>query len=336
MPHDDGKSQGLPDVATITLKDPFGPPRRAAVPAGKAQTRPPVPDGSPAELISALDGDGCDGGLRRDQRQDARKRAGAGSLIVVNMGIMAVSHVTIEGQRWIEQSDKVLYFGADPVAERWIGTRNATPVSLKGLGDPNKSTLQIGNELVEQTLDYVRAGHSVCAAYHADSAASRYAAHELIRRCRAEGYLAAMLSGVSPEDCLIADLGLDLTYTGCQIFDCCDFLERRRQPDTSAGLILSLPRLVADTNGGANSDPICCDPALVAVLRAAYGPAHGVILHGPAQYAVCNPVIRHCRVGQLARAEVAGVSSLYVPPKRAAAPQPDALRPMVAGLDALR
>jgi hypothetical protein len=334
VPHEEGTLQGSPDVATI--KDPFVPPRSAADTVEKPQAWPLIPDGSPVEPLSAVDGDGCEGGLRRDQQPDASRHAGAGSLIVVNMGIMAISHVTIEGQRWIELSDKVLYVGVDPVVERWIGTRGATPVSLNGLGDPNKSALQIGNELVEQTLDYVRAGLSVCAAFHGHSTAFRYAAHESIRRCRAEGYRAAMLPGVSPEDCLIADLGLDLTHGGCQIFDCCDFLERRRQPDTSAGLILSLPSLVGDTNNDTNSDPISCDPALVAVLRAAYGPDHEVILHGPAQYAVCDPIIRRCRVAQLAGADITAVSSLYVPPKRAPAEQPDSLRLVRAGVDAPR
>lgn len=318
------------------LRDPFAPPQHVRDPAVPPPGRPPMPGGFSTEPVAAVDGEGCEGGLRRHQQREASKHNGPGSLIVVDIGITAVNHVTIEGQRWIEQSDRVLYFGADPVAERWIGTRNAKLVSLNSFADPSKSALQIVNELVEQTLEYVRAGLSVCAAYHRHSAAASHAAHESMRKCRAEGYRAAMLPGISLEDSLIADLALELRRTGCQIFDCCDFLEQRRQPDMAAGLILWLPSLVRDANSGANGDLIRCDPALAAVLCAAYGPDHEVVLHGPARYAVCDPVIHRCRVGELSRADITAVSSLYVPPKKAPSVQSDALRSIGAGLDALQ
>ena len=46
--------------------------------------------------------------------------------------------------------------------------------------------------------------------------------------CR-EGFNAQMLAGISAEDCLFADLGLDPGKNGCQSFEATDFLIRRRQ-----------------------------------------------------------------------------------------------------------
>lgn len=301
-----------PPLAVPQVKDPFLPPRRPGGAAGDAPARL-APD--PVEAVASGTLRGDEAAPKHERQPDARGDAGSGSLVVVGAGIMATDHMTLAGRRWIERSDRVLYFGADPVTERWLGTCNADLVSLRGIAVRNGPAMPAGNEIAERVLDYVRAGLTVCAVCDGRTGAFADALHETMAKCRAEGYRAAILPGISPQACLVADLELDLLRIGCQIFDGCDFLAAGRQPDTSAGLILSLANLAGDA--GAR---VCHHSALAEALLKAYGPDHEVFLHEPAPYPVCDPLIRRFPLGQLAEAAITAMSSLYVPPKAARAP----------------
>jgi len=72
-----------------------------------------------------------------------------------------------------------------------------------------------------------------------------------------------------------------------------------------------------------------CHPSLIEVLAGQYGKVHEAILYEPAPYAVCEPLIRRCRIGDLADVAVTAHTILFVPPneplpgdpRRRAAPQ---------------
>src|SRR3954447_24729920 len=102
-----------------------------------------------AENTSAAPEIGCDSGSNR----------GNGSLIVVGTGIRTVGHLTMEAVAWIKQADKVLYVVGDPVAELMLKELNpAGAESLTGMYAVGKQRLETYNEMVERTLECVRAG----------------------------------------------------------------------------------------------------------------------------------------------------------------------------------
>jgi hypothetical protein len=207
---------------------------------------------------------------------------------------MAVNHVTIGAQGWIKHADKVFCWGVDPVTERWIAGLNGKIQSLE-------NAKALGN----QALEFVRAGLTVCAVHAGDTSTW----HEEIRMCRAEGLRAVIVPGVSTEDCLFSDLGIDLQRDGVQIYGATEFLAQRRVPDASAGLVLRLTGFTGDAANGS------CHPSLVEILAGQYGTEHEAILYEPAQYAVCEPVIRRCTIGDLVHAAVTTHMSLFVPPR---------------------
>ena len=63
--------------------------------------------------------------------------------------------------------------------------------------------------MAEAILEPVRAGKRVCAAFYGHPGVFVLPSHDAISRARAEGFEATMLPGVSAEDCLVADLGVD-------------------------------------------------------------------------------------------------------------------------------
>ena len=127
--------------------------------------------------------------------------------------------------------------------------------------------------------------------------------------CRAEGLRAVIVPGVSTDDCLFSDLGIDPLRDGVQIYGATDFLAQRRVPDVSAGLVLRLTGCIGDPAYGT------CHPSLVEVLVGRYGKKHEAILYEPARYAVCEPLIRRCQIGDLAAAAITAHMSLFVPSK---------------------
>ncbi len=217
---------------------------------------------------------------------------------------MAVNHVTVEAQGWIKHADKVFCWGVDPVTERWIAGLNG-----------NMQSLENAKALGDRAFEFLRVGLTVCAVHGTGSAPWR----DEIRICRAEGHRAVIVPGISAEDCLFSDLGIDPLRDGVQIYKATNFLALRRVPDVSAGLLLRLAGCTADQAGAA------CHPSLVEVLAARYGTEHEAILYEPARYSICDPLIRRCRIGDLADAVVTDQMSLYVSAKEPRPADPEVL-----------
>jgi uncharacterized protein YabN with tetrapyrrole methylase and pyrophosphatase domain len=275
------------------VRDAFAPPNQQ--PYGERATRTantPSPARAPksplleddADSWAAVPGDGT------------AKTTAAGSLVIVDTGVVAVNQVTVEGYLWIRQSDRVLFLGADPVTEHWIRTLNENVESL--------NALETADEIIERVLDHIRAGLAICLVSHGRAALNAQVQREAIALSRAENFPAAIVPGVSALECLFSDLGLDPLRDGCQIFSAEHFVEHRRRPDPSAPLVVSL-----------SEETACAE--LLQMLWTEYGAEHEVIIHEPARYAVLDPVIRRTAIGSMSEGDLAGVSHLYIPPKDA-------------------
>jgi hypothetical protein len=127
-----------------------------------------------------------------------------------------------------------------------------------------------------------------------------------------------MCPGVSAEDCLFADLGVDPGTQGCQSYEATHFLVRQRRFDPCTPLILWQIGVIADLSvrdeGTRNEEGL---NALVDVLAEAYGPEHEVVVYKAAQWPIGDPSIQRVPLARLARpedAEIDPLSTLYVPP----------------------
>src|SRR5216683_1496595 len=102
------------------------------------------------------------------------------------------------------------------------------------------------NATVEHILGCVRTGDKTVGAFYGHPGVFVYPSHEAIRRARSEGYSAKMLPGISAEDCLFADLGIDPAVCGCQTFEATDFLLHGRRIDPSSSVVLWQIGVVGD------------------------------------------------------------------------------------------
>jgi uncharacterized protein YabN with tetrapyrrole methylase and pyrophosphatase domain len=238
-----------------------------------------------------------------------------GSLIVVGTGIRTVGHMTMEAVAWIKQADKVLHVVGDPVAELVLKELNPQGAeSMTGMYAEGKQRIDTYNQMVERTLECVRAGMLTCMACYGHPGVFVYPSHESIRRARAEGYSARMLPGISSEDCLFADLGVDPGINGCQSYEATDFLLNGRVIDPTSSVVLWQIGVVGDATFKAVGYDLSAMPLLVERLLKIYPATHPMYLYEAAVYHGCEPMIRQITAPELAYGPLSAGYTLYIPP----------------------
>jgi precorrin-6B methylase 1 len=256
-------------------------------------------------------------GLAESLPTPSSESARSGSLIVVGTGIRTVGHLTLEAIAWIKESDVVLYLVGDPIAEEAIRHLNPSgAMSLRGYYGEGVHRSQSYEAMIQHILGCVRAGQRTCAAFYGHPGVFAYPSHESIRRAHQEGYAARMLPGISAEDCLFADLGVDPAVNGCQSYEATDFLLHVRNIDTSSQLILWQVGVVGDWTYRGEGYDLSAFPLLVSRLCEFYGPLHEGFIYEAAVLPGLPPSIIRIALGSITAEYVNAGSTLYVPPVR--------------------
>jgi hypothetical protein len=244
-----------------------------------------------------------------------------GRLVVIGSGIKAVSHFTLEAQAHIQQADIVLYAAADPVTDIWLEKQNPNSFDLYQYYGNDKSRIITYVQMIERILAEVRAGKYVCALFYGHPGVFVTPSHNAIAIARQEGFEAIMLPAVSAEDCLYADLGVDPSVPGLQIYEATDFLLRRRKIDTTANFILWQVGCIGDLGfkfSGYENDKF---NFLLDYLEEIYGPDHTAINYVANMFSGEPQIDRHVisdyRNPEVKR-KVSGISTFFIPAKEAA------------------
>jgi precorrin-6B methylase 1 len=236
-----------------------------------------------------------------------------GTLVVVGSGIQYSTHITAQAERAIREAEKVLYVIPGPWAEAWMQSLNPTAESLIPLYGDNKRRLDTYGQMVDRIMVVVRQGLNVCAVFYGHPGVFVLPSHEAIKQARAEGYSAWMCPGVSAEDCLFADLGIDPAVCGCQSFEATDFLIRHRRFDPHSHLIIWQVGVIGHLGQTATQEKGGLQ-LLVEVLQETYGLAHEVVIYEAAPHPQYRSRIEPIPLSQLPEARLMSISTLYVPP----------------------
>lgn len=257
-----------------------------------------------------------------------------GSLDCVGLGMLLGAHLTPRGRSHIEQAEVVFVAVSDPLVELWVQQMHADVRSLQPLYAPGKSRHQTYREMVETMLIEVRAGRRVCGVFYGHPGVFAKVPHEAIAQARAEGYPAAMDPGVSAEDCLYADLGIDPGRVGCQHYEASQFLFYRRRIDPSAYLVLWQVGLVGDRSHRRFATGPAYRQVLVDRLTEDYPADHLVIVYEAATLPIAAPRTETIALSALPDAALHMHTTLVIPP--ALVMQADAaMRARLQALDAL-
>src|SRR6202034_1003142 len=87
-------------------------------------------------------------------------------------------------------------------------------------------------------LQHVRKGKNVAGLFYGHPGVFAAPPHRAITIARKEGYTATLLPGISAEDCLYADLGVDPSLSGSLTYEASDLVLRKRPLLPSSHLVL--------------------------------------------------------------------------------------------------
>jgi len=261
---------------------------------------------------------------RRRPSPGSRRRRGLGSLVIVGTGLKAALQTTPEACDEIVRAERVFYLISDPLSERWLKGLRPNARSLVSCYVPGGPRMAAYQRMIDRILAPVRSGHRVCAVFYGHPGVFVFPSHEAVRRAREEGFEAQMLPGISAEDCLFSELGIDPSRSGCQSYEATDFLVYRRKFDPSSALILWQAGVVGNLD---YARPAARSGLHILAQRLArvYGPRHEVVLYEASLLPVLPSIIRSTTLEQLPSAGVTGSMTLFVPP-RPRAPDPRSLR----------
>ena len=223
----------------------------------------------------------------------------------------------------MKEADSLLYSVGDPIAESVITTLNPDgAISLAGYYEEGKARIHTYNAMIDHILRCVRAGDKTVGAFYGHPGVFAYPSHESIRRARSEGFPARMLPGISSEDCLFADLGVDPGMGGCQSYEATDFLLYPPIIDPSSQLILWQVGTLCDWTHQRVRHHSRAMPLLVERLARFYPMSHLVTAYEAAMLPGTEPMIARFPLYALSQFPMTVAMTLYVPPCRSRPPDP--------------
>lgn len=261
--------------------------------------------------------------------RDARPK---GSLACVGLGMTLGSHLTPLARSYIEQADVVFSALSDSVVELWLQRMHPDVRSLQGYYAEGKSRLRTYREWVDVMMAEVRGDKRVCGVFYGHPGIFAWSPHKAIEAARAEGFPAHMEPGISAEDCLYADLGIDPGRFGCQHIEASQMLFFDRRIDPTAYLVLWQVGVVGDLSLSRFSTGAAYRQILIDVLANDYPLDHEVIVYRAPTLPIQKPVMQRMRLRDLAEAAITTADTVVLPP--AAPLKPNlAIRQRLAALD---
>lgn len=240
----------------------------------------------------------------------------AGSLVCVGLGMTLGSHLGPLARSHIEQADVVFAGLSDGIVELWLQRMHPDVRSLQPYYREGKSRMATYRQMVEAILAEVRLGKKVCGVFYGHPGVFAWAPHKAIAVARSEGYAAHMEPGISAEDCLYADLGIDPGRVGCQHYEASQLLFYRRRIDPTAYLVLWQVGLVGDQSLARFSTGPAYKQVLVDVLARDYSLDHEVIIYRTPTLPIHAARIERLALGDLPQAEVDMADTVVIPPAR--------------------
>ena len=257
----------------------------------------------------------------------------SGSLVCVGVGMTLGSHLTPLARSYIEKSDVVFVVMSDGIVEQWIEQMHPDVRSLQPLYREGKSRLQTYREMVDTMLIEVRAGKKVCGAFYGHPGVFAWPPHKAIEIARREGFRAHMEPGISAEDCLYADLGIDPGTVGCQHYEASQLLFYKRRIDPTAHLVLWQVGVVGDLSLARFSTGDAYRRVLVDVLARDYPLDHDVIIYRAVTLPIQEPRIERTTLRELPDAKIELQDTIVLPPARRLEPNHE-IRDRLTAIDA--
>ena len=236
-----------------------------------------------------------------------------GSLVCVGPGMTLGAHMSARCRSHIEHA-QVVFTNCHPLMEAWISTMNADVRSLQHLYEEGKDRRDTYQEMIALIMEQLRLNKRVVGAFYGHPGVFAQVPHHAIAQARKEGFSASMEPGISAEDCLYADLGIDPGAFGCQHFETSQFMIYQRQLDTAGYLILWQVALAGDLSISKRVSSSAQRRVLLDLLLEHYPAEHEVILYECPTLITDTVRQDRVRLDTLADIALSPVTTLVLPP----------------------
>lgn len=251
-------------------------------------------------------------------------------LVVVGTGIQLGRHIGERALSEIRAADRVFALVDGPMMSWLLALRP----DLENLGTcyaDDRDRRDSYAEMEHRIMVPLAGGLRVCAVFYGHPGVYAQVSHAAIARARTAGIDARMEPGVSAEDCLYADLGLDPGRHGVQSWEATQFMVRDRAPDPSS-LLLLWQIAVAGRLDCVGFEPCPRRLALlVEKLLRWYPPDASAILYEAARLPIETFRAERIAIADLPRATIREHTTLVIPPIRSAG-EDRAMRERLAAL----
>jgi precorrin-6B methylase 1 len=225
------------------------------------------------------------------------------------------AHLSPRSRSEIEHADVVFGLVSDAIVERWLQDMRPDMRSLQPYYAEGKRRTRSYREMIDAMLAEVRSGRRVCGVFYGHPGVFAQVPHHAIAQARAEGFEAQMHPGISAEDCLYADLGIDPGTYGCQHYEASQLLLYRRRLDPSAYLVLWQIGVVGDRSVSRLKTGAAYRQLLLELLaEEGYPLGHEVVVYEAATLPISEPRTERIPLSALVDVELHLQSTLVVPP----------------------
>lgn len=239
---------------------------------------------------------------------------GTGSIACVGLGMTLGSHITPLARSHIEQADVVFAGLSDGIVEQWLQRMHKDVRSLQPYYAEGKPRSETYRQWVDLMMIEVRSGKKVCGVFYGHPGVFAWSPHKVIEVARSEGYAAHMEPGISAEDCLYADLGIDPGSYGCQHFEVNQFVFFKRHIDPTAYLILWQVAMIGIRTISDAAAPSAYRQLLIDRLSQDYPLDHVVIIYRAPTLPIERPRIRKLPLSAIPTASMSAEETVIIPP----------------------
>ena len=240
----------------------------------------------------------------------------AGSIVCVGLGMTLGSHLSPISRSYIEEADVVFVLASDGIVEKWISEMNADVRSLQLYYHEGESRLDSYQQMIKVMLEQISLGYKVVGAFYGHPGVFACVPHQVIKQAIELGYYAKMEPGISAEDCLYADLGIDPGETGCAHYETSQFMFFKRNIDNAAYLILWQVGIAGDNTLTKFSTGEVYRQVLVDLLTEYYSAEQNVILYEAPTLPIHQPRMDYLALSNLAKAKLNQHTTLVIPPNK--------------------
>lgn len=236
-----------------------------------------------------------------------------GTLVCVGPGMTLGAHITQRCRKLIENAE-VVFTSCHPIMESWISLMNKDVRSLQGMYGENKDRRITYREMLDAIMQEIRNGKQVVGAFYGHPGVFARVPHQAVQQARKEGFRARMEPGISAEDCLYADMGIDPGDYGCQHYEASQVVFYERRLDPSAYLVLWQIALAGDISISKRLSSPEERQILVRILSENYPLTHRVALYECPTLITDKVRMDWITLGELPEADLTPVTTLVVPP----------------------